>query len=575
MQAEAPQPTDEIEMKAYLHQLNAGLWVLDNEFINENQKPFEFNKHRYMIQPYCDNSPDQVIMKSAQVGWSVLAILKSIHAAGLLKLNVIYVLPTRNAMHDFVLPKVNPMIDRNPVIRGMVMGSDSTSLKQINDRWIYFRGAFHKGEAITTTADLVVSDEHDVSNQSVLTIYQSRLNASDYGWFWRFSNPSLPSFGVHELWQESDQMHWFVKCEACGHDWYIGFERDDVERNHYVDRERIIYACGNCHQEISNTARQNGEWVPKYPQNSPRVENGENVGRRGYWLSQMIVPYVSARKILQQEKDMDIQTFHNMVLGLPYQASEFMLNADAIARACRPGIADKTDVIIGVDVGKTKHYVIGNRFGVFNYGTTSEWADIETLINLFNATAVIDALPDFTVPEYLARKYPGRVFVHYYRHDTKNMDTTNKKESADFGVLESDRTKLFDMLAGEVANQKIRFYQSFKQLQGQDGKGLVYHVGNTYRIVEKDTKGIDRARWETKEGKPDHWAHALAYWRVGVSQILVSGETGGVSRADKQLKPSAPGVRADGTIPVEEGLHMDFETLVEKSIAKNKRKRIQ
>lgn len=575
MQTDDTSQDPAIEMKAYLHQINAGLWVLDNEFINENQKPFEFDNHRYMIQPYGDNSPNQVIMKSAQVGWSVLAILKSIHAAKFIKLNVIYVLPTRNVVHDFVIPKVNPMIDRNPVIRAMVMGSDSTSLKAIGDRFVYFRGAFHRGEAISTTADLVISDETDVSDQGVLTVYQSRLQASEYGWFWSFSNPTIPSFGVHELWQESDQMHWFIKCEKCGHDWYISFERDDIERNHYVDRERVIYACGMCHAEISTTARQNGEWVAKYPHLGPRVEKGENVGRRGYWLSQMIVPWVSARKILQQEKDMDIQTFHNFVLGLPYQASEFMLNADAIKRATRPGLADKTDVIIGCDSGKIKHYVIGNRFGIFNYGTTESWEDIETLINLFNATAVIDALPDFTVPEYLARKYPGRVFVHYYKHDTKNMDTTNRKESADFGVLESDRTKLFDMIAGEVANQKIRFYQAFKELQGIDGKGLVYHVGNMYRIVEKDSKGIDRARWETKENKPDHWAHALAYWRVGVSQMLVTGETGGVSRADKQLKPSAPGVRPDGTVPVEEALHMDMETLVEKSIAKNKRKRIQ
>lgn len=270
-------------MRAFTHVVNPIMWILDNEFINENQKPFEFDNHRYMIQPYSDNSPDQVIMKSAQVGWSVLAILKSIHAAKLRRMNVIYVLPTRNASRDFVIPKVNPMIDRNPVIRDIVKGTDSTSLKQVGDRWIYFRGAFHKGEAISTTADLVVSDEHDISDQGVLTIYQSRLQASEYGYFWRFSNPTLPGFGVHELWQESDQMHWFVTCPHCKHEWYMGFERDDIEKNHYVDRERLIYACGACHGEIDTTSRQNGEWVQKYPENAPRVEHSENVGRRGYW----------------------------------------------------------------------------------------------------------------------------------------------------------------------------------------------------------------------------------------------------------------------------------------------------
>lgn len=562
------------EMRGYAHSISAALWVLDNEFINENQKPFEFDSHRYMLQPYNDCSPDQVIMKSAQVGWSVLAILKSIHAANFVKLNVIYVLPTRNVVHDFVIPKVNPMIDRNPVIRNMVAGSDSTSLKQIGDRFVYFRGAFHRGEAISTTADLVVADEYDVSDQGVLTVYQSRLQASEFGWFWRFSNPTIPGFGVHELWQESDQMHWFIKCHHCGHAWYIALERDDAEGNHYVDEERVIYACGKCHQELSNTDRQNGRWVAKHPELGPKVEHGENVGRRGYWLSQMIVPWVSARKILQQKKDMDIETFHNFVLGLPYQASEFMLNEEAFKRACHPGLADKTDVIIGCDSGKTKHYVIGNMDGIFNYGSTTEWSDIETLINMFNATAVIDALPDFTVPEQLARKYPGRVFVHYYTHDSKSIDVVNRKEGAEFGVLQSDRTKLFDMLAGEIAAQKVRFYQQFTELKGKEGKGLIYHAGNIYRIIVTDPKGIQRARWEKKENKPDHWAHALAYWRVGKSQMLTTNEVGGVRPSGNVPQKTAPRVRPDGTVPVAEAMGIDLDNLIEKSLARHRKKKI-
>lgn len=551
--------------KAEVHTYNAAMWVIDNEFINENQKPFEFDSHRYMLQPYADNSPDQVIMKSAQIGWSVLAILKSIHAANFMKLNVIYVLPTRNVVHDFVIPKVNPMIDRNPVIRNMVGGSDSTSLKSVGDRWIYFRGAFHRGEAISTTADLVVADEYDVSDQGVLTVYQSRLQASEWGWFWRFSNPTIPGFGVHELWQDSDQMHWLVTCHYCKHEMYMSLERDDAEKNHYIDRMNVVYACGNCHKELSTDMRQNGRWFPKY----------KGRERRGYWINQMMIPWVSAKKILQQEKDMDIATFHNFVLGLPYQASEFMLDADSIKRATHPGLADKTDVIIGCDSGKTKHYVIGNRFGIFNYGSTTRWEDIEFLITNYNATAVIDALPDFTVPEQLARKYPGRVFVHYYTHDSKSMVASVRNEGSNFGRIDSDRTKLFDLVAGEVANQTIRFYQPFKDLLGADNKGLVYHLGNVYRIVETDTRGIERGRWMKKENKPDHWAHAVAYWRVGVSQILGSGETGGVRPAGKATKHSVPGVRPDGTIPVNEALGISLDNLVERSLAHNKRKRIK
>lgn len=551
--------------KGVAHIVSPAAWVLDNEFINENQKPFEFDNHRFMIQPYNDMSPDQVIRKSAQVGWSVLAIIKAIHACKFLKLNVIYVLPTRNATHDFVIPKVNPMLDRNPVIKELINNTDSVNLKQVGDRFLYFRGSFHRGEAVSVSADLVVSDEHDLSDQSVLTIYQSRLQASEYGWFWKFSNPTIPSYGVDEEWQESDQLHWFVECEHCKHNMFIGFEPDAMFMNHYVDIANGIYACGSCNKEISDKARQNGYWWALYP----------NREKRGYWISQMIVPWVSAKKIIKQQKDMSIDVFHNFVLGMPYQESEFMLNADAIYRACKPGLADKTDVVIGCDSGKTKHYVIGNREGIFNYGATDSWDDVETLINKFNATCVIDALPDFTVPEQLARKYPGRVFVHYYRHDNKGMEVSERKEGTQAGMVQSDRTKLFDQVSTEIASGKIIFFQPFKDLSGADNKGLVYHLSNIYRTIEVDPKGIQRARWATKENKPDHWAHALAYWRVGTSFILSSRDVGAVQMGTHTLKPTSYTVKPDGTVPVREALHGDLDKLVDRSIRRINKRRVR
>lgn len=549
------------QARAQAHTLSPALWVLDNGFINENQEPFEFDLHRFMLQPYSDTSPDQVIMKSAQVGWSVAAIIKSIHAANFLKVNVIYVLPTRNATHDFVIPKVNPMLDRNPLIKDLLKNTDSINLKQVGDRFIYFRGAFHRGEAISTTADLVISDEHDISDQNVLSIYQSRLQASRYGWFWRFSNPSLPSFGVHELYEESDQMHWIIVCPHCQWNMYIDFEQDKLVGNHYLDPARVVYACGRCDKELSDNARQAGYWKAKFPDRD----------RRGYWINQLMVPWVSAKKILQQQASMEIDVFHNFVLGLPYQASEYMINREAILRANDPGLAQKTNVVIGCDSGKIKHWVMGNQFGIFSYGTTDDWDDIERLINMYDATCVIDALPDFTIPEQLARKYPGQVFVHYYVHDSKDLNVTVRKEGEQFGVLNSDRTKLFDAMAARITGRKLRFYQTPEALDT-----LIAHFENMYRIVEADTRGIKRARWETKVGKPDHFAHAMAYYVVGLSMSILVGEAGGVkSHAPLKGKTTYAVNPVTQSAKVQDVLGMPLDTFVDKSLAKNKRRRVQ
>lgn len=550
---------DREELRAKVHMVNPAAWVMDNRFINENQKPFEFDKHRFMIQPYADSSPDQVIMKSAQVGWSVAAILKSIHAAAFVKLNVIYVLPTRNVVNDFVRPKVNPMIERNKAISKLVKGSDSVSLKQVGDRWIYFRGSFHEGEAISTTADLIVADEYDRSDQGVLTVYQSRLQASDFGWFWRFSNPSVPGFGVHGLYKDSDQMHWFVKCHHCNHEWYMDME-PSKDLNHYIDEARKVYACGKCDGVLTDQDRQRGRWVPKYKGRS----------RRGYWLSQLMIPWVSAEKIMQQRDSMNIEVFHNFVLGLPYQASEFLLNQESFYRACKPGLAEKRDVMIGCDSGKEKHWVMGNAAGVFSYGKTADWGDIERLITMYNATCVIDALPDFTVPEALARKYPGKVYVHYYASEnTMSMDVSRRKEGADFGVIQSDRTKLFDLVAADVTSGKMRFFQ-----QPKDLNDLIYHVEQMYRMVEPDNRGILKARWETKDNKPDHWAHALAYFRVAQSFAIGVNMAGGV-RPSAFAKTSGIIINNDTNTMKASSVIGNAETLVERSLAIKRKKKVR
>jgi hypothetical protein len=553
------------ELRAKAHMLNPAMWVLDNKFINENQQPIEFADHRFMLQPYADSSPEQVIRKSAQVGWSILAILKSSHACNFLKLNVIYVLPTRNASAEFVVPKVNPMLKRNPVLAAMVKNTDNKSLKEIGDRWLYFKGAFSEGEAISTSADLIVADEFDRSNQGVLSMYQSRLQASKYRWFWRFSNPSLPSFGVDELFKRSDQMHWFITCPHCGHEWYIDFDRDDSERNHYVriisderEYEEAYYACGNCHKELDDDDRQSGRWVAKHP------------GRRmrGYWICQMMVPWVSATHIVRQKNDMTIDVFHNMVLGKAYQASEFLINREAIYGARILGTPLPGQYFLGVDSGKEKHWVLGNHQGVITYGKYADWGDIERLITMYRAITVIDALPDFTIPEQLAREYPGQVFVHYYVHDTKSIDATKRKEGEEFGVIQSDRTKLFDILAMEITSGKLGFFQSEEALND-----LIAHFENMYRVVEFDTKQIARARWETKgereSKRPDHWAHATAYYRVAMTMGLTPENAGAVRPAGHRPTDTSYAVQ-DGHAKVEEVMGMSMETLVERSLHRNR-----
>lgn len=189
----------------------------NNKIVNENQSRIEFYDHYFLRDIYLDYTPEQVVMKCAQIGYSTTAILKAIHLARYRKANVIYTLPSRSIVKDFVSPKVDPLIVSNPVISQMVGKTDSTALKSIGDRFIYFRGSWEELAAISISAHVLINDELDRSNQRVITTYRSRLDEAkrtrpDLGFVWQFSNPSIPGTGVDEKWQISDQKHWFIKC---------------------------------------------------------------------------------------------------------------------------------------------------------------------------------------------------------------------------------------------------------------------------------------------------------------------------------------------------------------------------
>src|SRR3990167_1841682 len=146
---------------------NCIAWVLEHNLVNENGSPFEFKDHSFMIDPYLDNTPKQVIIKCAQIGWSTLAIFRSFHLARFAGANIIHTFPSRNMSKDFVVPKVNPLIQKNKALSEMVF-EDSLGLKKIGDRFIYYRGSYEQTEAISISAHILINDEYDRSNQNVL-----------------------------------------------------------------------------------------------------------------------------------------------------------------------------------------------------------------------------------------------------------------------------------------------------------------------------------------------------------------------------------------------------------------------
>lgn len=337
-------------------------------------------------------------------------------------------------------------------------------------------------------------------DMTVLNTYDSRLQASKHAWRWRFSNPSAVGFGVDYLFQDSDQRHWFVKCSHCDHKWYIEFEKDELTKQHYVDQKRQVFACGKCGKELTDNDRRNGEWIARYPTRE----------RHGYWFSQMMAPWVTAKRILEQKDESSIDFFYNFVLGKAYTPSDMVVNRETILRACAPSQIPRLNVTIGVDQNVSEQiWVAMTPQGVFAHGKAKSWEEIEHLKLMWNAVVVCDPNPYSTMPKQMARKY-SNWYLCYFKQ-TDGMEIVQWKES----IVYADRTRLLDLVATEIAEARLLFREAPYALED-----YIKDWSNIYRTTVEKDDGKIKSEWLKKEGQLSDYSFATAYARIGLGRVI-------------------------------------------------------
>src|SRR3990167_8653482 len=239
-------------------------WTILNEIRNEKGILLEFNNHAFLKDIYDDWTPVQVVRKASQIGFSVTKILKSLWGGKYKNYNQIYTLPTLSDVGQFVPSKINALISQNPILQNWTQDKDTILQKKIGNSFIYYRGTFAKGvqgkemesaAGIMFSSDLNIHDEADRSSQEILEQYESRLEASDYKGKWYFSNPTSPNTLSQQLYEKSDQKHWFVKCSHCNHWQYLDYWKNVKDYK---------FVCEKCGREITDEIRRNGRWVKKY-----------------------------------------------------------------------------------------------------------------------------------------------------------------------------------------------------------------------------------------------------------------------------------------------------------------------
>lgn len=496
-------------------ELYPSLWVVKHSIKNEAGLPIEFKDHKFMVDFYNDMSPYQVLLKAPQIGATTAEIIKSFYVAKKLNKAIIYTLPTDADIKDMAGGKVNRIIAQNPILREWVKDHDSVEQKSVGDSIIYYRGTWTQKAAMMVSSDLNIHDEVDASNADVITQYETRLMAKADGMRWYFSHPSIAGHGVDVYWEQSDKKEWIITCNSCTHKFWLQWPRN-------IDKDRETYVCHNCQAELSSEEIRNGYWQPT----TTGIFSG-------YHISQMMCPWISAQKILEAFNDpkKDEQYFYNYVLGLPYVGSENKITSDVVLKNVVPEVNEQNDrIIIGVDTGLPIHLTCMNKQGVFYYQALKApsadydpYDELEKLLNRWPTSVIVaDQGGDLIGIRKLQAKYPGRVYLVYYRKDRKTKEIIRWGEGDDLGIVTVDRNRMFQLMVEQLRDLgRIRLNGSI-----EDWQPWAEQFNNVYREIKvsKDAPGKDVATnygaeiiW--KRNNPDHFCHTLLYCLVGMDKF--------------------------------------------------------
>lgn len=472
-------------------------WILKNRIVNEKGEILNFHDRLFLLDILTDWSRDIVIKKCAQIGGSVVFNLKALFAITKIGWNIIYTFPTDGDVSEFVSSKTNKLIQANPqVFAGL--DADSIERKEINKRFLFFKGTISKTAAIATTADLNIHDEASRSNQSVLEVYKSRTKASRFKGRWLFSNPTTEKDEIDIQWNKSDRKEWTITCGGCSHEQYMTWPES-------IDPARRCYQCKECKKELTTDERRLGKWVAQAP--------GKPVS--GYHISLLMAPWISADEILRDSEG-DAEYFYNFVLGEPYAPGDLRVSRGTIVDCWTPKDITTKDWYLGVDVGNVKHYALGSEKGLIKVGRFTKWSELDDLLAKYVPSGfVIDANPDNTM---------ARHYVDTYRNTNMSVFKENKDnpktiiwwgkgnvENDKAGIVYANRNRAIDQMIDDIISAKILFAMP----SDFEFKKYLKHWDTLRRTKVVDTRGIESYEWDSTTGE-DHYVFATLYWYLAV-----------------------------------------------------------
>lgn len=281
--------------------------------------------HRpWQVQIINDTHPNKAVIKSRQLGLSEIGIGEMLHFSDLHSyagVKCLYTFPTNRQMKDFVSTRLNPLLNAGYYASISDPKMDSLEKKKIRNSFLLFRSS-SKGAAVEgVDIDYLSLDEYDRVGAGAEISAMESMSSSQFKILRRWSTPTVPDFGIHALFERSDQHVYMHKCEHCGYRQQVDYELNiecldesgvDVIAKTVQDGT-FRFVCQKCKKGLDRW--YSGEWVAKFPDRTLG-----NLGTRGYLVTQLDAVWFTADALKRKELEAKSkQHFYNYVLGYPYQ----------------------------------------------------------------------------------------------------------------------------------------------------------------------------------------------------------------------------------------------------------------
>ena len=327
-----------------------------------------------------------VVMKSAQVAFTQ-GILSNVIGYHMHQrpCPMLLVQPADSDAQEFSKDKLDPVVDATPVLRRAVKEkakgkganrTDTVLVKYFAGGFLRMTGAVSPKGLRRTSVRIVCFDEVDgyevggAGNEGdQLALGRKRTETF---WDWKLvlgSTPVLKATSrIYREFQKSDQRHYHVPCPHCsdaagepagwqklewgGADTPFGikFEYTKEAGRRVLTPGSVYYLCRHCAGVIDERSKfgmvSQGRWIAENP--------GSEVP--GFHINALISPFPGAgwEKLAQEWLDAQgdvslLQTFWNLVLGLPWETPGEKVDADSLASRRHP-YGDGVEVPAGAGV---------------------------------------------------------------------------------------------------------------------------------------------------------------------------------------------------------------------------------